>query len=104
VVGGTCVNRGCVPSKALLAVSGRMREMKDAHHLKALGIQASPGTPVFEQQTKSSKASTRLSHRVVAQRIAFVGDHQSFRCYPQVSPPMHNKSTCCHVSSSNVGD
>ncbi|VAH14772.1 unnamed protein product [Triticum turgidum subsp. durum] len=24
VVGGTCVNRGCVPSKALLAVSGRM--------------------------------------------------------------------------------
>ncbi|KAI3712389.1 hypothetical protein L1987_70944 [Smallanthus sonchifolius] len=26
VVGGTCVNRGCVPSKALLAVSGRMRE------------------------------------------------------------------------------
>ncbi|CAL9073917.1 unnamed protein product [Musa textilis] len=24
IVGGTCVNRGCVPSKALLAVSGRM--------------------------------------------------------------------------------
>eukprot|EP00245_Coleochaete_scutata_P005085 TRINITY_DN18368_c0_g1_i1.p1 TRINITY_DN18368_c0_g1~~TRINITY_DN18368_c0_g1_i1.p1 ORF type:complete len:586 (+),score=143.85 TRINITY_DN18368_c0_g1_i1:96-1853(+) len=38
-VGGTCVNRGCVPSKALLAVSGRMRELKDEHHLKALGIQ-----------------------------------------------------------------
>ncbi|KAJ7563359.1 hypothetical protein O6H91_03G106700 [Diphasiastrum complanatum] len=40
-VGGTCVNRGCVPSKALLAVSGRMRELKDEHHLKALGIQVS---------------------------------------------------------------
>ncbi|CAI5975542.1 unnamed protein product [Closterium sp. NIES-64] len=39
VVGGTCVNRGCVPSKALLAVSGRMRELKDEHHLKSLGIQ-----------------------------------------------------------------
>jgi dihydrolipoamide dehydrogenase len=44
VVGGTCVNRGCVPSKALLAVSGRMREMKDAHHLKALGIQVDNAT------------------------------------------------------------
>lgn len=41
VIGGTCVNRGCVPSKALLAVSGRMRELKSEHHLKALGIQVS---------------------------------------------------------------
>ncbi|XP_068662038.1 dihydrolipoyl dehydrogenase 2, chloroplastic-like [Aristolochia californica] len=39
VVGGTCVNRGCVPSKALLAVSGRMRELQTEHHLKALGLQ-----------------------------------------------------------------
>ncbi|PON61924.1 Trypanothione reductase [Parasponia andersonii] len=39
VVGGTCVNRGCVPSKALLAVSGRMRELQSEHHLKALGLQ-----------------------------------------------------------------
>ncbi|KAK4770871.1 hypothetical protein SAY87_031403 [Trapa incisa] len=39
VVGGTCVNRGCVPSKALLAVSGRMRELQNDHHLKALGLQ-----------------------------------------------------------------
>lgn len=38
VVGGTCVNRGCVPSKALLAVSGRMRELHDEHHLKSLGL------------------------------------------------------------------
>lgn len=40
-VGGTCVNRGCVPSKALLAASGRIREMKDAHHLKSFGITVS---------------------------------------------------------------
>lgn len=39
-IGGTCVNRGCVPSKALLAASGRVREMKDTMHLKSLGIQA----------------------------------------------------------------
>lgn len=37
-VGGTCVNRGCVPSKALLAASGRVRDMKNAEHLGALGI------------------------------------------------------------------
>ncbi len=39
-VGGTCVNRGCVPSKALLAASGRVRDFKNEQHLKALGIQA----------------------------------------------------------------
>jgi pyruvate/2-oxoglutarate dehydrogenase complex dihydrolipoamide dehydrogenase (E3) component len=27
-VGATCVNRGCVPSKALLAASGRVRDMQ----------------------------------------------------------------------------
>merc|ERR1719310_2147885 len=37
-VGGTCVNRGCVPSKALLAASGRVREMGDEKHLADLGI------------------------------------------------------------------
>lgn len=37
-VGGTCVNRGCVPSKALLAASGRVRDMKDSSHLESLGI------------------------------------------------------------------
>ncbi|GMH18891.1 hypothetical protein Nepgr_020732 [Nepenthes gracilis] len=39
VIGGTCVNRGCVPSKALLAVSGRMRELQNEHHLKSFGLQ-----------------------------------------------------------------
>jgi hypothetical protein len=38
-VGGTCVNRGCVPSKALLAASGRVREMRNADHLASFGIQ-----------------------------------------------------------------
>jgi len=37
-IGGTCVNRGCVPSKALLAAAGRVREMQDAEHLEGFGI------------------------------------------------------------------
>jgi dihydrolipoamide dehydrogenase len=37
-MGGTCVNRGCIPSKALLAAAGRVREMRNEHHLKMLGI------------------------------------------------------------------
>jgi len=43
-MGGTCVNRGCIPSKALLAAAGRFRELQDADHLRALGIQASKVT------------------------------------------------------------
>ena len=38
-IGGTCVNRGCVPSKALLAASGRVREMQNTMHMKSMGIQ-----------------------------------------------------------------
>ncbi|WP_008314779.1 dihydrolipoyl dehydrogenase [Leptolyngbya sp. PCC 6406] len=47
-MGGTCVNRGCIPSKALLAASGRVREFQDAHHLHSLGIQL--GSVGFERQ------------------------------------------------------
>jgi len=37
-MGGTCVNRGCIPSKALLAAAGRLRQLQDKETLKALGI------------------------------------------------------------------
>lgn len=37
-MGGTCVNRGCIPSKALLAASGRVRELGDTSHLQEFGI------------------------------------------------------------------
>ena len=47
-MGGTCVNRGCIPSKALLAASGRVRELRNAHHLKSLGIQV--GNVEFDRQ------------------------------------------------------
>jgi dihydrolipoamide dehydrogenase len=39
IMGGTCVNRGCIPSKALLAASGKVRELRDAAHLDHFGIQ-----------------------------------------------------------------
>jgi dihydrolipoamide dehydrogenase len=47
-IGGTCVNRGCVPSKALLAASGRVRDFKNAQHLKAMGIQVGAPTQCKE--------------------------------------------------------
>lgn len=53
-MGGTCVNRGCIPSKALLAASGRVRELRNAYHLKALGIQVEQVT--FERQAIAAHA------------------------------------------------
>ena len=62
-VGGTCVNRGCVPSKALLAASGRVREMKDDMHLKSFGISVSDVK--FDRQGVANHAS-QLANRVKA--------------------------------------
>ncbi len=66
-MGGTCVNRGCIPSKALLAASGRVRELQDTHHLKALGIQLD--NVAFDRQTIADHANTI----VAKQREALVG-------------------------------
>ncbi|MED6206073.1 dihydrolipoamide dehydrogenase precursor [Stylosanthes scabra] len=59
VVGGTCVNRGCVPSKALLAVSGRMRELQNEHHLKSLGLQVSAAG--YDRQAVAGHANNLAS-------------------------------------------
>lgn len=53
-MGGTCVNRGCIPSKALLAASGRVRELRNAEHLKALGIQVDQVT--FDREAIANHA------------------------------------------------
>ncbi|MBW4577311.1 MAG: dihydrolipoyl dehydrogenase [Aphanothece sp. CMT-3BRIN-NPC111] len=58
-MGGTCVNRGCIPSKALLAASGRVRELRNTHHLKALGIQL--GGVEFDRQAIADHASNIVS-------------------------------------------
>lgn len=66
-MGGTCVNRGCIPSKALLAASGRVRELKDMPHLQALGIEV--GGVSFSRQAIADHANTIVSK----QRDALVG-------------------------------
>ncbi len=58
-MGGTCVNRGCVPSKALLAASGRVRELANAEHLSAFGIHAAPVR--FERQKIADHANNLVS-------------------------------------------
>jgi dihydrolipoamide dehydrogenase len=59
-VGGTCVNRGCVPSKALLAASGRVRDMKDSAHLGSLGIEVD-GEIKFSRQGIADHAKNLAS-------------------------------------------
>jgi dihydrolipoamide dehydrogenase len=58
-MGGTCVNRGCIPSKALLAASGRVRELRNTHHLKSLGIQV--GAVDFDRQGIADHAHNLVS-------------------------------------------
>jgi len=54
-MGGTCVNRGCIPSKALLAASGKVRELQDSHHLETLGI--SIGSVNFKRDSIAAHAN-----------------------------------------------
>ncbi|QNP28921.1 dihydrolipoyl dehydrogenase [Cylindrospermopsis curvispora] len=58
-MGGTCVNRGCIPSKALLAASGKVRELRDAHHLQSLGIQL--GGVSFQREAIAQHANNLVS-------------------------------------------
>jgi len=60
-VGGTCVNRGCVPSKALLAAAGRVREMTDADHLAGFGITSAGVT--YEREKVAAHAQN-LANKV----------------------------------------
>lgn len=58
-MGGTCVNRGCIPSKALLAASGRVRELSDRHHLENMGVRV--GGVQFDRSAISSHANNLVS-------------------------------------------
>jgi len=62
-VGGTCVNRGCVPSKALLAASGRVREMQDTQHLQSLGIEVDAESINYSREGIAAHAKN-LANRV----------------------------------------
>jgi len=58
-VGGTCVNRGCVPSKALLAASGKVREIGNADHLAAMGVIS--GGATYEREKVAAHANQLAS-------------------------------------------
>lgn len=60
-VGGTCVNRGCVPSKALLAAAGRVREMRDEHHLEGMGIKVL----IYDDRLKANSRVAMLRGRTM---------------------------------------
>ncbi|KAL3808306.1 hypothetical protein ACHAXA_001923 [Cyclostephanos tholiformis] len=82
-VGGTCVNCGCVPSKALLAASGRrVREMRATEHLGEFGIKdiilapgsipfVPPGVTVDEKTVYTSDGALELQS--VPQWVAIIG-------------------------------
>ena len=58
-MGGTCVNRGCIPSKALLAASGRVRELADSEHLQDMGIRL--GGIEFERSAIADHATNLVN-------------------------------------------
>ena len=58
-MGGTCVNRGCIPSKALLAASGKVRELRETSHLESMGIQL--GGVQFDRTAIANHANNLVS-------------------------------------------
>lgn len=58
-MGGTCVNRGCIPSKALLAASGKVRELAHSEHLQSMGVNI--GAVSFDRQAIADHASNLVS-------------------------------------------
>ncbi|GBF80112.1 dihydrolipoyl dehydrogenase [Aphanothece sacrum] len=58
-MGGTCVNRGCIPSKALLSASGKVRDLHNTHHLNSLGIQV--GEVLFQREVIADHATNLVN-------------------------------------------
>lgn len=58
-MGGTCVNRGCIPSKALLAASGKVRELVNAEHLQSMGVNV--GSVTFNREAIANHANDLVS-------------------------------------------
>jgi len=58
-MGGTCVNRGCIPSKALLAASGKVRELSHHEHLESMGVNV--GGVSFDRKLIADHANNLVS-------------------------------------------
>ena len=72
LLGGTCLNTGCIPSKTILRTSRLYREMRDAEHFGG----STPGEVVVdfaEVMKRVRRVRDRLSHGVSAERLATMG-------------------------------
>ncbi|MEW6719007.1 MAG: dihydrolipoyl dehydrogenase [Thermodesulfobacteriota bacterium] len=60
--GGVCVNRGCIPSKAILTSAGLFEEMKNAaaHGIRCQGVEADYGEVI----RRSRKVADRMSRGI----------------------------------------
>ncbi|WP_330202609.1 dihydrolipoyl dehydrogenase [Cyanobacterium sp. Dongsha4] len=96
-MGGTCVNRGCIPSKALLAASGKVRELRETEHLQSMGvtvggvsfdrgaIASHAGDLVSKIQSDLTNSLTRLKVDIIrgwgkvaeSQKVIVIGDDGS---------------------------
>jgi len=63
-LGGVCLNRGCIPSKALIASAAQYKNMKEA---EAFGIHL-PGPPVYDW-----KAMRGRKDKIVGQLVGGIG-------------------------------
>lgn len=104
-IGGTCVNRGCVPSKALLAAAGRIRELQDKKHLDALGIGVNQVAYDREKVAKhanglANTVQQNLERSLVAMGVDILRGHGSIVAEHQVKygPPDSAKT----VSSRDI--
>jgi mercury(II) reductase len=72
LLGGTCLNTGCIPSKTILRTSRLYREMRDAEHFGGRvpgGIVAD--FPAVMERVRRVRA--RLREKVAAERLAAMG-------------------------------
>ena len=90
-IGGTCVNRGCVPSKALLAASGRVRDFRNEMHLKSLGIQVGLSL-AFKQCASPQSCSVQAVQCHVDWMVNY---HAAVHLRRVGIPPVATRKHCC---------
>ncbi|OEH74433.1 pyruvate dehydrogenase complex subunit pdh-e3i [Cyclospora cayetanensis] len=99
--GGTCVNRGCIPSKALLAAARRVRMLQHKKLLQEMGIEVPEGSVRLNPRTagkyalgiaskvRSGLVGSLAAHKIpVLDAMAYVDGPGVLRLHPTpTSPP-----------------